>query len=65
MSLALNPLIAGVARLVPAGAVADAVLALDGDEVVAFRSGGQPTLAARRAVQPRYRTTRRPGGRGR
>jgi alkylation response protein AidB-like acyl-CoA dehydrogenase len=42
VSLALNPLIAGVARLVPAGAVADAVLALDGDEVVAFRSGVSP-----------------------
>jgi len=38
VSLALNPLVAGVARLVPAGAVADAVLALDGGDVVAFRS---------------------------
>ena len=38
VSLALNPLVAGVARLVPAGAVADAVLARDGDDLVVFRS---------------------------
>jgi len=38
ISIALHPLAGGVARLVPAGAVADAVLALDGDEVVALRS---------------------------
>jgi alkylation response protein AidB-like acyl-CoA dehydrogenase len=42
ISLALHPLADGVARLVPAGAVADAVLALDGDEVVAFTSGASP-----------------------
>jgi alkylation response protein AidB-like acyl-CoA dehydrogenase len=42
VSLALHPLAGGVARLVPAGAVADAVLALDGDEVVAFTSGASP-----------------------
>jgi alkylation response protein AidB-like acyl-CoA dehydrogenase len=38
LSLALHPLVGGVARLVPAGAVADAVLALDAGEVVALRS---------------------------
>jgi alkylation response protein AidB-like acyl-CoA dehydrogenase len=38
LSVALQPLAGGLARLVPAGAVADAVLALDGDEVVALRS---------------------------
>ena len=41
-SVALLPLQDGVARLVPAGAVADAVLALDGDELVAFRSQISP-----------------------
>jgi alkylation response protein AidB-like acyl-CoA dehydrogenase len=38
VSLALQPLADGVAKLVPAGAVADAVLALDTDQVVVFRS---------------------------
>lgn len=42
VSLSLEPLRAGVARLAPAGAVADAVLARDGDDVVAFRSGVGP-----------------------
>jgi alkylation response protein AidB-like acyl-CoA dehydrogenase len=42
ISLALEPLRSGVARLAPAGAVADAVIALDGDQVVAFRSGVGP-----------------------
>jgi alkylation response protein AidB-like acyl-CoA dehydrogenase len=42
LSVALQPLVGGLARLVPAGAVADAVLALDGDEVVALRSGVGP-----------------------
>ena len=42
LSVALHPLVGGVARLVPAGAVADAVLALDGDEVVALRSTVSP-----------------------
>jgi alkylation response protein AidB-like acyl-CoA dehydrogenase len=42
VSVALEPLHAGVAKLVPAGAVADAVLALDGDELVAFRSEVSP-----------------------
>jgi alkylation response protein AidB-like acyl-CoA dehydrogenase len=42
LSLALRPPIDGVARLAPAGAVADALLALDGDELVAFRSEVSP-----------------------
>ena len=42
VSLALLPLRSGVARLAPAGAVADAVLALDGNELVAFRSEISP-----------------------
>jgi alkylation response protein AidB-like acyl-CoA dehydrogenase len=42
VTLALEPLRAGVARLAPAGAVADAVVALDGDQVVAFRSDVGP-----------------------
>jgi alkylation response protein AidB-like acyl-CoA dehydrogenase len=42
VSLTLEPLRAGVARLAPAGAVADAVLALDGEDVVAFRSDVSP-----------------------
>jgi alkylation response protein AidB-like acyl-CoA dehydrogenase len=41
-SLSLQPLRAGVARLAPAGAVADVVLALDGQDVVAFRSEVSP-----------------------
>lgn len=42
VSLALHPLRDGVATLAPAGAVADALVALDGDEVVAFRSQAGP-----------------------
>jgi alkylation response protein AidB-like acyl-CoA dehydrogenase len=42
VSVALEPLRAGVAKLAPAGAVADAVLALDGDDLVAFRSEVSP-----------------------
>jgi len=41
-TLALRPAVNGVARLVPAGAVADVVLALDGDELVAVRSSVGP-----------------------
>jgi alkylation response protein AidB-like acyl-CoA dehydrogenase len=41
-TFALQPLRAGVARLVPAGAVADVVLAFDGDELVALRSTVSP-----------------------
>jgi alkylation response protein AidB-like acyl-CoA dehydrogenase len=42
VSLALEPLRDGVAKLAPAGAVADAILALDGEDVVAFRSDVGP-----------------------
>jgi len=45
VSVALEPLRSGVAKLAPAGAVADAVLALDGDELVAFRSEVSPRAA--------------------
>jgi alkylation response protein AidB-like acyl-CoA dehydrogenase len=41
-TVALEPLSRGVATLAPAGAVADVVLALDGDELVAFRSEVSP-----------------------
>ena len=42
VSLALVPLRGGVATLAPAGAVADALVAMDGDELVAFRSEVSP-----------------------
>ncbi len=42
VSVALEPLRSGVAKLAPAGSVADAVLALDGEELVAFRSEVSP-----------------------
>ena len=38
-TLALHPAVDGVARLVPAGAVADLVIALDGEELVAVPGG--------------------------
>jgi hypothetical protein len=41
-TVALRPAAGGVARLVPAGAVADVVVALDGDELVATRSSVGP-----------------------
>jgi alkylation response protein AidB-like acyl-CoA dehydrogenase len=37
VTFAVHPAVDGVARLVPAGAVADAVVALDGDELVVVR----------------------------
>jgi alkylation response protein AidB-like acyl-CoA dehydrogenase len=37
VTLAVRPAAGGVARLVPAGAIADAVVALDGDELVVVR----------------------------
>ena len=40
-TVALRPAAAGTARLVPAGAVADAVVVLDGDELVLLRRGGR------------------------
>lgn len=40
-TIALRPVTAGVARLAPAGAVADALVALDGDELVLVRRPGQ------------------------
>jgi alkylation response protein AidB-like acyl-CoA dehydrogenase len=42
VSLALRRPVDGVATLAPAGAVADALLALDGDDLVAFRSDVGP-----------------------
>ncbi|MEY2432755.1 MAG: hypothetical protein QOC92_2480, partial [Acidimicrobiaceae bacterium] len=44
-TVALSPAVDGVARLVPGGAVADVVVALDGDELVAVTSApsGMPT----------------------
>jgi len=41
-TVALRPPVNGVARLVPAGAVADVVIALDGEELVASRSSVGP-----------------------
>jgi len=49
-TLALRPAVGGVARLVPAGAVADVVIALDGDALVAVRSSVGP--ASPLAVPP-------------
>jgi alkylation response protein AidB-like acyl-CoA dehydrogenase len=46
-TLALHPPVGGVYRLVPAGAVADIVVGLDGDELVALRREG-----ARPFVEP-------------
>ena len=47
VALALSPAAEGVARFVPAGAVADAVVALDGDELVLVSLAGteRPTTA--------------------
>lgn len=46
-TLTLRPAVANVATLVPAGAVADAVIALDGDELVVVRPpGASPTNPA-------------------
>jgi alkylation response protein AidB-like acyl-CoA dehydrogenase len=42
VSIALRPLRHGVAHLAPAGAIADAVLVVDGDDVVALRSSISP-----------------------
>jgi alkylation response protein AidB-like acyl-CoA dehydrogenase len=39
-TLALHPVLAGTARLVPAGAVADLVVALDGERLVLIRQDG-------------------------
>ncbi len=49
--LAPAPAVGGIARLVPGGAVADAVIALDGDELVLVRSPA-PTAPVNLAVQP-------------
>jgi alkylation response protein AidB-like acyl-CoA dehydrogenase len=54
-TLALRPAASGVARLVPAGAVADVVLALDGDALVAVRSSAGPHAAL--AVPPNLGTS--------
>lgn len=40
-TIALRPAVSGVARLAPAGAVADILVALDADELVAVRRPGQ------------------------
>ncbi|MGA7418151.1 MAG: acyl-CoA dehydrogenase family protein [Acidimicrobiales bacterium] len=42
VSLALRPPSEGVAKLAPAGAVADALVVMDGDELVVFRSEVSP-----------------------
>ena len=55
-TLALRPPIDGVARLVPAGAVADVVVALDGDDLVAVTA----TATRRRRSQPRLGAARPP-----
>ena len=48
-TVALRPAIGGVARLAPAGAVADLIVALDGSElVVVTRSGSKPYAASPR-----------------
>jgi alkylation response protein AidB-like acyl-CoA dehydrogenase len=42
VSIAVRPVRGGVARLAPAGAIADAILALDGDELVAVQIDRDP-----------------------
>jgi alkylation response protein AidB-like acyl-CoA dehydrogenase len=41
-TLALRPAVAGIAKLVPGGAVADSVIAKDGDDLVAVRQAAEP-----------------------
>ncbi|HEY6531142.1 MAG TPA: acyl-CoA dehydrogenase family protein [Acidimicrobiales bacterium] len=40
VTVALHPVVDGIARIVPAGSIADVVLALRGDDLVAFDVGG-------------------------
>lgn len=49
---ALHPAVDGVARLVPGGAVADAVVGLDGDDLVAVRSDAPMTAPPNHACAP-------------
>ncbi len=49
-TLALHPVVAGVARLVPAGAVADLVVVLDGDRLLLVRPDGGPEARPAAAV---------------
>ncbi|MFV2173117.1 acyl-CoA dehydrogenase family protein [Actinomadura sp. LOL_016] len=51
-TLALRPVTGGVARLVPAGAVADVVVALRGDALVAVRAPEPPAASARDRAVP-------------
>jgi alkylation response protein AidB-like acyl-CoA dehydrogenase len=44
-TIALRPAVAGVARLAPAGAVADVIVALDGDDLVAVHRPGRRPYA--------------------
>ncbi len=50
--VALHPAVDGVARLVPGGAVAGAVVALDGDELVAVTVDERPAAPANLASAP-------------
>jgi alkylation response protein AidB-like acyl-CoA dehydrogenase len=43
-TIALRPAVDGIARLVPGGAVADIVIALDGDDLIAVEPAGQAQL---------------------
>jgi hypothetical protein len=52
VTLALRPAVDGVATLVPAGAVADGLLALDEDELVLVRSSSTRTLVSNVASAP-------------
>lgn len=73
-TLALHPVAVGARQLVPAGAVADVVVGLEGDELVAFASADAPTpvdnlgsapLAWRTLSGPGVRTVLARGGEAR
>lgn len=51
-TVALHPTVDGVARLVPAGAVADVVLALHGDDLVAIETSGSAVPLANLGAMP-------------
>ena len=51
-TVALRPAIGGTSRLVPAGAIADLVIGLDGDRLVVARGTGPGTAPANHACAP-------------
>ena len=64
VTLALQPVEAGARQLVPAGAVADVVVGLEGDELVAFDADDAPVAVANLGSAPlAWRTLSGPGTR--